>query len=289
MSQKLLPVLLVVCCSFTTLETIGFAQDVGRTAPKAAQITLLESQIQDAQGQLDALEAKSEEMQLICKKTDQELHQVRDSIEAANANLLESNFSQHSFPEVLAMLQTMRVQLRVDLAGLRARKEADRSNDERIKEDLLVQDKKLELASSLVELAKKRTESASQLYAKAMVSSDEILNAKHELMNAEIRLLEMEAETRKARTGVVDINRELILDMAEKEARLAEVETMLGSAAKASRMVRDIELQLRDQERIQSDLTDCQTQLRACEDMKLYTRRRLDSYVEQLESLKNDN
>ncbi len=185
--------------------------------------------------------------------------------------LFDANLSMQSYPEVLAMLQTMRVQLKVDLAGLRTRQKMIREFYPVDDKEDQVNQKKLAIAESMLELAQQRVERAELLVEKGTIPTSDLSAAQIELRQAELRVLESQSTILHARQQSTQDNREIVIELSEKEAKLTEVESLLKSAAEARSTIREIETLQQANRRMETETQNVSAALATLQD-ELITR-----------------
>ncbi len=245
-----------------TFLTIGFLSFLGVINAKplfaqesrSAQVSQLEELERKIETQAQSV-AKAQER--VVKEQDtlitleQRILTTNAEVQRLDQDLFDASLSPSSFPEVLALLQTMRVQLKVDLAGMRARLNAQRELNDKENPSAAINERKLEIARAMSDLTQKRAEHTQKLVASGNAPQLEAQTAEIELNNAKLRVLEAQEVVESARSNSTQANRDIILDLAEKESRLAEVEALLNSASGARRVIREIESQQQSVERLQ--------------------------------------
>ena len=149
------------------------------------------------------------------------------------------SLSIESFPDVLKMLQSSRVELMIDLAGLEARqKELLKQRDDPPHpnpQPLLT--KELSIAQELVKINQDELKLLEEKVRSGNSSTTQVLTAMKELKLSELRLAVTEsklADVSKVHSAELS---SLILDRAEKSARLALVEKLLKSTGDAKPLV----------------------------------------------------
>ena len=192
-------------------------------------LATIQKRIADEQNKLKSIQPAINERESVIQKLDQEL--------------FEASFSLLSFPDVLATLQTMRVHLKIDLAGTRAKLQVLRELNDKGNPAAAINEQKLVIAREMLELTKNRLNQMKNLYEKGNVPQQEAQAAEVEVRNAELRVIEAQAALEASRSDSSIANREIILQQAEQESKLAEVESLLKSAATARQTIREIESQ----------------------------------------------
>ena len=174
-------------------------------------------------------------------QSDNRLRELVAERQAIQKNLSENRISEASFAEVMRLLHSQRVQLMIDLAGLEARNELLAVQLERQKPESepAATAKLNELLEAYVANQRQALERLQELAKRNSVSSAELLQGKQLLMQAEIRLAESKQKQAAMRQPTTSINRlgDTELELAEKKARLAQVESLLTSYVDVRRMV----------------------------------------------------
>ncbi len=227
-------------------------------SPKSAQIqahilveaqkSFLRTQLAETQVALDSLTSERNEIQ---------------------TRLSAHKISEASFVEVMRLLQTQRVQLAIDLAGLDAKKEAltiaaKSENGGSAKSNTIP------LLEKYVANQKLITDQVESLYQKGSASVVQVQQAKQLLIQAELQLAEAKQEqsqTNSSSDAIGDLTA-TELERVEKKARLAMVEKILDQYVDArpyvdrvSRLERDVESQETQKRRLQSRLLEMEEQL----------------------------
>jgi hypothetical protein len=168
--------------------------------------------------------------------------QLRDSlakVRTIDAQLTDFHLSMESYPEIVKMLQSSRVELSIDLAGLEARqKELLKQRDSASppnQQPLLA--KELSIAQELVKISQEEFGFLEAKYKAGQAIATDVLAAKKELKLAELRLALAESKSSESSNSHSPELSKLILDRAEKSARLAVVEKLLESTYKAKPLV----------------------------------------------------
>lgn len=179
------------------------------------------------------------------------------------------NVSPASFEEILRLLQTQRVMLTIDLAGLDARREAilaATASAESAPQP--INDELLRGLAALVDEAKESLHQLQQLHEQGSVSSREVSRAKMAVVEAEIRLLETHQRLAAEKAGGDDPELgALALDRAEKSARLQRVMELSAELARARPQIdaaveisRQIEMAEREALELRRQLNSTRTQ-----------------------------
>lgn len=149
-------------------------------------------------------------------------------------------FSLDSFGDIIASLQTQRVELMIDLAGLEARRdELQKIAEAKINSD--ENKESLQLLQELLALSEKKLHQVEQLVQKGSAPSSEVADANREFIEAKVRLLE--ATTKNRVMGATQVGPPLMavsLDRAEKQARLEKVEVLLSQLTAGRAQIREL-------------------------------------------------
>ena len=176
--------------------------------------------------------------------------------------------SKESFADVLKTLQSQRVQLMIDLAGMEARRESlAEIREKQIVEKL--DSSVLELHTKLIEFQRKKRDQSKLLAEQGSLSAAELRTTEIEYLNAQLKL----ATAKNSIAVSPKLNDELLnvsLDRAEKRARLEKTESLLEvftesrtSLLKSDEISEDLKSAKRQQTILQANLANLDTQLNA--------------------------
>ncbi len=181
--------------------------------------------------------AKIAQRQMVIASTQEQIASLTDDIKELRTQMVELNnkrielfakqdslgISSESFGEIMKGLQANRVDLKIDLAGLNARKSAMLTLRAKSEKEHKVE--MLEPLMKVLDLEEKNLADAEQLAKTKSVSQSAVRAAQLKVLEAEIRL----AQARQPKTGArfTDELLNIALDESEKEARLAKVEELL--------------------------------------------------------------
>ena len=190
----------------------------------------------------EALRSAELRLMLLTKEyaaVNDQLRNSKDELLKTDDQLTAISLSIESFPDVLKMLQSSRVELMIDLAGLEARqKELLKQRDDPPHpnpQPLLT--KELSIAQELVKINQDELKLLEEKVRSGNSSTTQVLTAMKELKLSELRLAVTEsklADVSKVHSAELS---SLILDRAEKSARLALVEKLLKSTGDAKPLV----------------------------------------------------
>lgn len=231
----------MVCCVNCTLllSSQAMAQIIQYKDMSIDKITL---EIAERKGQLQNIEQRLAAHNGDLKVLQSELDSLVEELARREQAFAESGVAPQAYAEVLVLLQTMRVQLKIDLAGLRARQEYLRSvkpADAGLREErLMAVEKKLDIAQRIRELAEAMVEKAEKSRQSGVMSLDELSKIKVDGENAALRVVELQLERTECLYALREVDQSTLaaiqqtgLEIAEKEARLNQVESQLKATA----------------------------------------------------------
>ncbi len=215
-------VALVVCCGLQAGSLIG--QNV---SPAPHEQIRRQQAIQALIGQL---EIRRSDLQANLSELAEREKASREEIEEVVARQRQFSVAPASLDDVTRLLQTRRIDLTIDLAGLDARKTAileamelaDR-DDGAVNDDDPLRSKLQEL----VNIARKRLQVTQQLANRGHASSTSPLEVQKELLAAEIQLLSLGDRQSAAKDALHMKLTDVLLERAETVARLERVEKLL--------------------------------------------------------------
>jgi multidrug efflux pump subunit AcrA (membrane-fusion protein) len=199
-----------------------------------------------------------------------------------------------SYKEVSMLLQTMRVQLKIDLAGLHSKLKVlseDKSDDSKrhLTRRAQLLDKKLEIAMRIESLTLKLRDEAKLLFEKGVISREELHKLMIEAETASLRVVELQAEILELEAAASESSRPVLaaiqqtgLEIAEKEARLGQVDEQLAAAIRVGREIEESDQILR---RIDGMEQKRDTLKRKVEELELKVKQRLETIKELEEEL----
>jgi hypothetical protein len=212
---------------------------------------------------VEQLEYRKKELEYIEQKRPalvQQLEAIPIEIESATKERIErdqaiaqSSVAPESHKEVLMLLQTMRVQLKIDLVGLRSKfkvlseDKPDESKKQFTKQTQLLE-KKLEIARRIENLSVELIPKAQDLFNKGINPLEELNKLRIEAEKASLRVVELEAEILEKEAAASEWSRPVLaaiqqtgLEIAEKEARLGQVDEQLSAAIRVRRQIEEID------------------------------------------------
>ncbi len=188
----------------------------------------------------------------------QQLEATQIEIESATKESIEldqviaqSCVAPESHQEVLMLLQAMRVQLKIDLVGLRSKfkvlseDKPDESKKQFTKQTQLLK-KKLEIATRIENLSFELRDKAQDQFNKGVIPLEELNKLRIEAERASLRVVELEAEILDKEAAASEWSRPVLvaiqqtgLEIAEKEARLGQVDEQLSAAIRVRRQIEE--------------------------------------------------
>jgi septal ring factor EnvC (AmiA/AmiB activator) len=238
---------LICCvCSLAMMSAAAQGQQL-REWPKEQLVEQLEYQKKELEGE----EQKLREMAQQLDATQTEIESATNERIQLDQAIARSRVAPESYKEVLILLQTMRVQLQIDLAGLYSKREAlridqpEKSKEQFIKQALLLE-KKLEIAKRIESLSIELRDKAKEQFKNGVVSLGELNKLTIEAETASFRVVELEAEILEKEASASEWSRPVLaaiqqtgLEIAEKEARLGKVDEQLAAAIRVGREIEE--------------------------------------------------
>ena len=220
----------LICCFFGVLSmsaTMASGQSVPANQEKAALITEFETRIAELESLLQVAEAQRESL-------DEKLAEIKARRRDIMNQQDSLGVSNESFAEVVKSLQTQRVDLMIDLAGLDARRQSmlDLRDAEPPENSPLIQ--RLE---DLLDVEEQQLQETMSLHSQAAISKRDLQTAKRRVLEVQIRLEEARSPSQSA-SRLTESLWNISLDRAEKQARLEKIESLLNSIT-SSRSVLD--------------------------------------------------
>jgi chromosome segregation ATPase len=210
---------------------------------------------------VEQLESRKKELESIEQKRPaliQQLEAIQIEIESATKERIErdqaiarSTVAPESHKEVSTLLQTMRVQLIIDLVGLRSKlrvlseDKPDESKKQFTKQTQLLE-KKLGIAKRIELLSFELRDKALELFNNGVNPLEELNKLRIEAEKASLRVVELEAEILEKEAAASEWSRPVLaaiqqtgLEIAEKEARLGQVDEQLTAAIRVGRQIEE--------------------------------------------------
>ncbi len=284
---------LIVAILFLIRDERMLAQSGASNA--SPKITVLGQQLAELGFEIQTIETEkssAEAGQAEAKIRADELDKMRSDLLRQQYELGVSNVS---YDEIIRLLQTQRVQLSVDLAGIEARREilvaqreSGQKNAEEQKEPLS------EMINQLIEIQQERLSSVEALRAKGSVPTADVLNAKQQLLETQIRLAEKNHAANDNRGSSMDpelLNVSLV--RAETAARLNKVNQLLGEYVSARKTIDSLGRVQSEIGAVESSLLDFSRKSKQCEELlsrSQFRKEQLNGELKRLErEPKNDD
>ena len=240
--------------------------------PKSAKSLMLKQ----AQRKMESLKQSVSRAKLRVEEFEKTLAGNRAELNKQYENEAQLGISLESYPDVIRTLQTHRVELLIELAGLDAkRKLLSESMSAQKRPEEKMNDSQVE-QKRVLQLQQQRLEKLEKLAAEGSVSQEDVLEAKIEFGQMRLRFAEanQEAAVKAPQNELL----ELSLEKAEQAARLQKVEELLASFTKARVKLSKREQISRRIEVSQDQLSTAQDRLFEREDDLSETRK----FIEQL-------
>lgn len=201
--------------------TVSQAQSAG-AIQKNSRISTLQRQIETYETQIDYLEDSR-------ANAIKELASLKNVYEELQKEQDEQGISGESFGEIVKILQSQRVELMIELAGMEARRAAIfelKKEFEKESSDVIDQ------LSELLTVEQAQLDRVKMLVERGTASRSEYQKAQSRMLEVKIRL----AEAKRPSKSSTVLNDELLnasLNRAEKKARLEKTETLLTTFTSA--------------------------------------------------------
>ncbi len=258
---------LIVAIVFLIRDERLLAQAV---APNASpKISALGQQLEELGFEIQTIETEKSSAaagQTEAKIRAAELDKMRSELIQQQYELGVSNVS---YDEIIRLLQTQRVQLSVDLAGIEARREILIAQQESGQKSAGEQTNPLaEMIKQLIGIQQERLSSIEALHAKGSAATADVLNAKQQLLETQIRLAEKIHAANDNRGASMDP--ELLnvsLARAETAARLNRVNQLLGEYVSARTTIDSLGRVQSEIGAVESSLLDFSRRSNQCEEL----------------------
>ena len=241
--------IVLVCLIHTTV----LAQSVSN--PKAAARQAKLAEIERLEETVKFLESSVQHKQNQIHEYEDEIGKLERMQSEKIAKQDSLGVSSESFPEIIRSLQLQRVELMIDLAGLKAREEAmillreqENSNTNR---------DAIKSMSQILELQREQLDQVEKLHKAQSVPASQVRNSKIQVLNSELKLAQlMKPESNsETTTAFLDVS----LDVAEKQARLDKTESLLNSITESRKSIQlsdSLGHQILERRKLVSDLAN---------------------------------
>jgi len=239
------PLVCCLCC-VAMMSATAQAQPL-RDWPKEQLVKQLEYQKRELEGE----EQKLREMAQQLDVTQTEIESATKERIQRDQAIAQSRVAPESHKEVLMLLQTMRVQLKIDLVGLRSKfKVLSEDKPDELKKQFTKQnqllEKKLEIAKKIENLSFELRAKAQDQFNDGVIPLEELNKLRIEAEKASLRVVELEAEILEKEAAASEWSRPVLaaiqqtgLEIAEKEARLGQVDEQLSAAIRVRRQIEE--------------------------------------------------
>lgn len=201
--------------------------------------------------------------------------ELKDRYSRVRKESIEIGATPESFPEILKSLQTQKIQLLIDIAGLDVRFESLRqmAMEDAAKNNAVEGE---EFFVRLADVQKQRLDDARGLKENGSMSLDEYRRVEIDYLNARLQLSNVQKPAKKV-GPMNNAMMEVGLDRAEKKARLEKVESLLAQMTSASNVLEEnVDLQ-RKVERFRGQVAQLETEIRVTETALVRATRELEA------------
>ena len=253
----------------------------------------LEEQLEAGQNRLARIDREQKQRAADLSVLQAEIDRIGAESAGREQKFAESGVTSDAYSEVLVLLQTMRAQLKIDLAGLKAKQEFLRgltpADAAKQAHQLVFLRRKREVALQIRELSLATLERTEQGQKRGIMSIDEVNQAKVDLANADLRVIELEGQLEQLQAELEDANQPALaeiqktgLEIAEKEARLGQVEIQLKATAEVSPKVVETEIARRMLSNLDAERERLLDEISVNEIDKKWTLRTIEEVKEEL-------
>jgi hypothetical protein len=283
---------LVICWAAAMLLLADQASAQSDKYKEATKVQL-EEQLEAGKSRLARIDRDQKQRAADLSLLQAEIDRIGVELAGREQKFAESGVTSNAYSEVLILLQTMRAQLKIDLAGLKAKQEflqglkpADAAKQAH---QLVFLEKKRQVALQIRGLALATLEKTEQGQKRGMMSIDEVNQARVDSANADLRVIELEGQIAQLEAELEDANQPVLaeiqrtgLEIAEKEARLGQVEIQLKATAEVSPKVVETEIARRMLSNLEAEKERLLDEISNNEIEKRWTLRRIDEIKEEL-------
>jgi hypothetical protein len=283
---------LVICWAAAMLLLADQASAQSDKYKEATKVQL-EEQLEAGKSRLARIDRDQKQRAADLSLLQAEIDRIGVELAGREQKFAESGVTSNAYSEVLILLQTMRAQLKIDLAGLKAKQEflqglkpADAAKQAH---QLVFLEKKRQVALQIRGLALATLEKTEQGQKRGVMSIDEVNQARVDSANADLRVIELEGQIAQLEAELEDANQPVLaeiqrtgLEIAEKEARLGQVEIQLKATAEVSPKVVETEIARRMLSNLEAEKERLLDEISNNEIEKRWTLRRIDEIKEEL-------
>ena len=217
-SGYLLAVLMVSALILTTSKSTAAFQGVPPT---------IQNRVANVKSMIGSAEMQKERTLLQIEKNNRALLEAESELEVINTKMEKDGISGESYTEVISTLQSSKVQLLIDLAGLEAKKKAINTLEKNQDRGAKSSEEMLDQLERMYQLQGANIDELKKLAASKAISQQAIRDAEMKLIELRIRMIQEKQQV----TGNPQLVEQLIqisIEQAEKKARLEQVEIMLS-------------------------------------------------------------
>ncbi len=262
-----IPISLFAVLLVLGVESVVQGQTVPRVPPK---VVAIQAQIAKQRSILETLEVRI----VAIEKKSEKLQSEKKELVGAQTKI---GVSKSSFAEIMKSLQSQKIQLAIDIAGLEAKQEAILANQKksrvRDKHEVVVP---LEKLLSILENEQQEIE---KLHKAGAISQAELRKAQRAVLEAKIRLAQAKSNSARSESGQALLD--TALELAEKKARLSKTESMLKAVVPAIDIMAKID-------NLEHELTDLKGARKNLANKVELRKADLDRLLDELEKAKKD-
>lgn len=246
----------LVCC-FCSLAVMAATARAQFAETKQMSKERLVAEIEHQKKEVELVEQVLRRQASKLETTQIEIESATEERILLDQGIAQSSVAPESCKEVLILLQTMRVQLKIDLVGLHSKlKVLSEDKSEESKKQLTKQaqllEKKLEIAKRIESLSFELRDKAREQSKNGVISLEELNKMIIQAETASLRVVELQAEILEKEAAVSEWSRPVLaairqtgLEIAEKEARLGQVDEQLAAAIRVGREIEESDQILR--------------------------------------------
>jgi len=258
------------CLALAAVSIFAPQNCLAQSAAPASQLRTAEAVFADAK----------QKMMLEQQRLDETRHHfetAEEGLQKQFAKEADLGVSLESFPDIIRILQTQRIELMIELAGLDAKRELLAKSI-----DGKDSNQEVELLQDTYVLFAKRLASLKKLAAKGSASNTDVMSAQLSTNQAKLKLIKAKSATGDSHETAVLLD--LSLERAERKARLAKTEELLANIAKARPVLNEREELTRGKKLAWDRMVMIQDQLRDREEQLRAAQRELDR-IKKLENM----
>ena len=240
-----------------------------------------QNRVANVKSLIESAEMQKESTLLQIEKNNKALLEAETELEALKAKMEKDGISGESYTDVISLLQSSKVQLLIDLAGLDAKKKTINTLQKNQNTSAGAAAEMLEQLERMYQLQEENMDELKKLAASKAISQQAIRDAEMRLIELRIRMIQEKQQV----TGNPQLVEQLIqisIEQAEKKARLEQVEIMLSQFIES----RDT---LTSKNRLQQQINVFKGNNDVANARLKNIERQIHAYQQQLSELENDN